>query len=1031
MLGGTGIWSRAQALVVIAVAAYLIPETDDARAAIPARHVEAGLFLHGGSPVTAPCDDVVRTAPGTAAAVDPGGLHAVLLLDGPDAATADTSLAFFEVRSASSGGTIHVYNFTHQGGEYRLHVPPDALAGISDMADPAADEYGVRAVSWPVTIYDGGIYQAKYIGNENVGMDDYATFGSNTGWAVLGQAVVRGGGGSAEARPSATAGEPGAACVVFGTATINDDVDPVAIPNSPYNIYRVERGETFEDPGATCYDDTSGPYQVSGEPYAHVSTSDIVDARGVQGIDYACVDLAGNPSRTVRTDVLVDDLGEDGTEPVVTVVGDAAADVPNGEGYYEEGAVCRDGIEGYLPISRTIYALRMHPFEEGRPNAIDAGLAATWKATYECSDSSGNVGVNTLPVPSDNSRIVRTNGDVGDFLTGPDPVRIRSGGELPRPLSIQCSHSNEVDPDPWTMDLETPGTRTYDYECIISKVVIPRTFIITEEEPDISDGHPVVRLLGDVRISHGDGIPYVERGAVCGDPEDGALPVTIIYPAGVADGSTLPGTASEFHVGYVCEDAAGNQAFTSRTAVLDDRRGPEIIPNLANNTVHQWAAQLDPAPDAECVDPSGIKSKRVVHSIDVDAVGGYEIRFECTDSFDNTSELEYRFLVADMVPPTARFSSPHPHPHNSAYVPPEAICDDNYDGEGYARAAAEGPVDHRVPGDYNVTYTCTDSHGNRLVANGTVSVVPDDGPPVITIHGEPEMGPDRAVVPGPWATCTDYPPGGPPEGIAIPMHDPPLKALPARSFVVEMSYGIPDGGMVAVNATLTCRDDSGNVATRVASGTIPPDVTTQDPATPTESGPDPPAVPGPSNPTNKTDPDPVTTPKIPTNKTGPDPTTAPKTPTNKTNPDPTTAPKTPTNKTNPDPTTTPKTPTNKTGPDPVTTPKTPTSKPDPTPVPGPSTPTNKTNPDPTTTPKTPTNKTSPDPTTTPKTPTNKPDPPAVPGPSTPTNKTNPDPVTTPKTPTNKTSPDPTTTPKIPTNKTNPDPVTTPKTPTNK
>ncbi|MDA7959084.1 MAG: DUF5011 domain-containing protein, partial [Nitrosopumilus sp.] len=783
MLGGTGIWSRAQALVVIAVAAYLIPETDDARAAIPARHVEAGLFLHGGSPVTAPCDDAVRTAPGTAAAVDPGGLHAVLLLDGPDAATADTSLAFFEVRSASSGGTIHVYNFTHQGGEYRLHVPPDALAGISDMADPAADEYGVRAVSWPVTIYDGGIYQAKYIGNENVGMDDYATFGSNTGWAVLGQAVVRGGGGSAEARPSATAGEPGAACVVFGTATINDDVDPVAIPNSPYNIYRVERGETFEDPGATCYDDTSGPYQVSGEPYAHVSTSDIVDARGVQGIDYACVDLAGNPSRTVRTDVLVDDLGEDGTEPVVTVVGDAAADVPNGEGYYEEGAVCRDGIEGYLPISRTIYALRMHPFEEGRPNAIDAGLAATWKATYECSDSSGNVGVNTLPVPSDNSRIVRTNGDVGDFLTGPDPVRIRSGGELPRPLSIQCSHSNEVDPDPWTMDLETPGTRTYDYECIISKVVIPRTFIITEEEPDISDGHPVVRLLGDVRISHGDGIPYVERGAVCGDPEDGALPVTIIYPAGVADGSTLPGTASEFHVGYVCEDAAGNQAFTSRTAVLDDRRGPEIIPNLANNTVHQWAAQLDPAPDAECVDPSGIKSKRVVHSIDVDAVGGYEIRFECTDSFDNTSELEYRFLVADMVPPTARFSSPHPHPHNSAYVPPEAICDDNYDGEGYARAAAEGPVDHRVPGDYNVTYTCTDSHGNRLVANGTVSVVPDDGPPVITIHGEPEMGPDRAVVPGPWATCTDYPPGGPPEGIAIPMHDPPLKALPARSFV--------------------------------------------------------------------------------------------------------------------------------------------------------------------------------------------------------------------------------------------------------
>ncbi|MDA7960439.1 MAG: DUF5011 domain-containing protein [Nitrosopumilus sp.] len=846
--GGRGMPRFTICALLGAAAALALAGAGEAEAAFPEEHVDGGLFLHVGDEATSPCAAqlLVNTQPGTSLSLDAEGLDATLVLtSGAMADTVPTNyhLAYFEIKALSSGKVVHVYNFTHTPGDgtYSFYAPAAVLAELSDEDSPEDDIYGVRAIKRTVNLSNLDQDTSRVFLNPDIAFAEFVEFGSNVDssnlpyWVILNftgdRVFVKNDGTAAiQSGASATTTVP-PACVLFGASTNDDTTPPVVLLNHPYDIYTVRKDSAITDPKATCYDESSGPYEV-GALLGLPSTASVVDTRtSASSIGYACVDIAGNASPEIKMNVFVYDGPVDTVRPNVTVITiegaeDTTINVPEMGTYEELGATCRDHVDGDLPVSQVSYSLATHRFEQGRPNAINSSLPTTWRVAYECSDSAGNIAITDTAAGTVNTRTVNTAGTVDGFLTGPNPLYLRPNGQLPNPLSIECKGGNEPVPNP-VIDRVTVGERSYEYECGVSGYTESRRVIVREADPPPEDMHPVIRLKGDAKIDHPEGTTYSEDGASCGDPEDGALEVETLYPIGVSDGDPLPGTAQVYYVHYMCEDSGGNQAFTTRIATQADRQGPTITPSIMNNTLHQWDTAL-PDISARCEDPSGVMSvdATVSHAIPVDSagnadtIGNYTITFACEDSLGNPSSIRYRFEVEDLIAPTIDFVTPFTHILNITYAAPVAICNDNFDGDGYDTTDAVGDVDAMMVGDYPVTYSCTDSRGNPQTASGVVMVANDDVPPVITAPATSMVLLDDSLDPALNPTCTDNLPNDPPDSENdIPLHPLPLRPPPAKSFVQEFVHSYlgaiesPRAIFVGqMNATFTCHDNFGNPA---------------------------------------------------------------------------------------------------------------------------------------------------------------------------------------------------------------------------
>jgi len=100
----------------------------------------------------------------------------------------------------------------------------------------------------------------------------------------------------------------------------------------------------------------------------------------------------------------------------------------------------------------------------------------------------------------------------------------------------------------------------------------------------------------------------------------------------------------------------------------------------------------------------------------------------------NTSGDPVTVIPADTVPPviTPRGSDPLTHELGEPYADPGADADD-----GSAVTTDASAVDVNVAGDYTVTYTAADAHGNEGAADRTV-LVRDTTPPQL-VSGELDL----------------------------------------------------------------------------------------------------------------------------------------------------------------------------------------------------------------------------------------------------------------------------------------------------
>ena len=213
---------------------------------------------------------------------------------------------------------------------------------------------------------------------------------------------------------------------------------------------------------------------------------------------------------------------------------------------------------------------------------------------------------------------------------------------------------------------------------------------------------PVITLLGDTNITHEAGPEYVDAGARWNDSVDGN---------GTADANgtvdhLVPGI---YQITYPLPiPVAMLPSSFVRTINVVDTTPPVItligdsnITHLASTTyIDQGANWTDIVDGNGTADANG--------SVDSDTPGVYQITYTKTDAAGNTAEPVVRTInVVDSDAPviTLLGDSNITHEAGPEYVDAGARWNDSVDGNG--TADANGTVNHRVPGIYQITYSFT------------------------------------------------------------------------------------------------------------------------------------------------------------------------------------------------------------------------------------------------------------------------------------------------------------------------------------
>jgi hypothetical protein len=253
------------------------------------------------------------------------------------------------------------------------------------------------------------------------------------------------------------------------TVTIEDTIAPVitlADGDPGTTTYTVERGTTYEDPGATA--DT-------GETVTVNTTGLNMDVSDTYTVTYSATDVNGNTGTASRIVVV-----EDTTAPVITLLGDNPYVVEKDTTYVDPGAAADTGETVALNIT-----------------TLNMGVSGTYTVTYSATDVHGNTGtasrvviVNIPPVwsyPASGEVIHASTATQGSItLSGTDQdgdtliYSIAPGSALPSGLSLT---GNVIS----GLSTETSGTSTVvNTRLSDGKQYVDRSFTIQTFDPPYS-----------------------------------------------------------------------------------------------------------------------------------------------------------------------------------------------------------------------------------------------------------------------------------------------------------------------------------------------------------------------------------------------------------------------------------------------------------------------------------------------------------------------------------------------------------------
>ena len=316
----------------------------------------------------------------------------------------------------------------------------------------------------------------------------------------------------------------------------------------------VEQGTDFTDPGASATDDTDGTVSVSVSGSVDASTA------GTYTLTYTAIDAAGNEASAERVVTV-----EDTTDPVITLNGDAAITIVEGDGYNELGASASDNIDGALTVTISgtvgsepgVYTLT-YSAVDAAGNAVSIERSVTVEAAPnggggggggDGGDGGGSGGGGT---PADTTAPVVT-------LSGNSSINVEQGTSFTDPgASAQDAVDGVVQVTvSGSVNVDTAGTYILTYTATDSAgntATVDRTVTVADTTA------PVVTLIGSGSITLAADATYSESGANATDSVDGVVAVTITGSVGSA--------AGEYRITYSATDAAGNTGSVQRIVIV-------------------------------------------------------------------------------------------------------------------------------------------------------------------------------------------------------------------------------------------------------------------------------------------------------------------------------------------------------------------------------------------------------------------------------------------------------------------------------
>ena len=452
---------------------------------------------------------------------------------------------------------------------------------------------------------------------------------------------------------------------VYDSQYAIQDTTPPTVTILGDNPATVEVGSTFNDPGATVYDqDGTSTYTTTGT----VDTNLV----GTYTLTYTAVDNSGNQATATRTVSVVDT-----TAPVITLLGSSQVNVEVGSIYTDAGATATDNYDGDLTSQLVVV------------NNVDVNTLGSYTVTYGVSDSSSNAA-------SVVTRTVNVIDQTAPTITilGDNPVTIEAGSTYTDAgATATDNYNNDVTADittASTVDSNTIGSYTVTYtvnDASGNQATAVRTVIVEDSTP------PTITLIGSNPASVEVGNSYSDAGATATDAYDGDITSSITTTSNVNIN-----TVGSYTVTYTVTDSSSNSATTTRTVNVVDTTAPVITLSGANpvdvdlgTTYNDAGATATDANDGDLT-----ASITVSSNVDTNTVGTYTVTYTVSDAAGNQATETRTVNVVDNNNPTTHYIDIQGFAYSPSSITinvGDTIVWTNYDSASHTVTSNDGTFD--------------------------------------------------------------------------------------------------------------------------------------------------------------------------------------------------------------------------------------------------------------------------------------------------------------------------------------------------
>ncbi len=529
------------------------------------------------------------------------------------------------------------------------------------------------------------------------------------------------------------------------------DADAPRIALLGNSAVRMYAGDAYADAGATCID------RVEGDLSDYVAAAGNVDtaAAGRYAVTYTCADSAGNEAAATRTVLVLD--------PTYLIA--------DGVGGYTE----LEGASGVAVFERggSTYAIVAAAVDDGvqvidvtDPNRPAAAGSIPDGPELELDGASG---VAVFERGGSTYAIVAAYGDDGvQVINVTDPNRPAAAG------SISDGPELELDGASGVAVFERGG----DTYAIVAAAVDDGVQVIDVTDPNRPAAAGSIPDGPELELDGASGVAVFERGgstyaivAAYGDDGVQVIDVTdpnrpaaagsisesrhhhLYHPTDVAvferGGSTYAIVAAYYDDGVQVINvtdpynpaAAGKQGYDDSS--LDGLSGVTAFEDGGRTYAIITQTLRDGIRIVDVTNPSGPVLRNVIYDNEIlrlngasDAAtfraGGSTYAIVAASYDDGAQIIPVAVTAAARAPPTIALNgaSPDRIEAGSAYADAGASCTDDIDGDLTDLVQAISDVNAAVPGNYTVTYSCSDSVGSTATAVREV-VVEDTRPPTL------------------------------------------------------------------------------------------------------------------------------------------------------------------------------------------------------------------------------------------------------------------------------------------------------------